>query len=289
MVNKRSGRVASRVTDADAIVAIPQGHWPRKISAVVVGVSLLSILWTFASAKTVQWDQVASYLTFPTILSGALLSVELTLLSMAAATIIGIVGAMMRLSQNRLLRFVAWLYVWVFRGTPLLVQIIFWFNLALFIPRIGIGDWSISTNEVMTSFAAAFIALSLNCGANMTEIVRGGLLAVDTGQAEAAIALGMSRLNATVRIVLPQALRVIVPAAGNQLIGVLKDTALVSVIAAQELLTQAQVIYNRTYLVIELLIVASAWYLLMTSIATLAQQKLEQRLNMSVSGLAPTL
>lgn len=289
MVNKRSGRVASPVTDADAIVAIPQRHWPRKISAVVVGVSLLSILWTFASAKTVQWDQVASYLTFPTILSGALLSVELTLLSMAAATIIGIIGAMMRLSENRLLRFVAWLYVWVFRGTPLLVQIIFWFNLALFIPRIGIGDWSISTNEVMTSFAAAFIALSLNCGANMTEIVRGGLLAVDTGQAEAAIALGMSRLNATVRIVLPQALRVIVPAAGNQLIGVLKDTALVSVIAAQELLTQAQVIYNRTYLVIELLIVASAWYLLMTSIATLAQQKLEQRLNMSVSGLAPTL
>lgn len=273
--------------DPDVIVAVPQRHWGRKVVAVLVGAAAVGVVATFAFSKNIQWHQVWHYLFYQTIRNGALLTVELTVLAMIGGTLIGILGATMRLSANRVLRLVSWVYVWLFRGTPLLVQIIFWFNLALFVPRIGFGSFSVSTNSVMTSFVAALIALTLNCGANMTEIVRGGFLAVDRGQSEAAIALGLSRRTTTRRIVLPQALRVIVPASGNQLIGLLKDTALVSVIAAQELLTQAQIIYNRTYLVIELLLVASAWYLLMTTVATVAQQRLEARLNASVTGRHP--
>lgn len=272
-------------SDADAIVAVPQRHWGRTAAGVLVLAFVALIVVTVARSKNVQWHEVRYYLTYRTILEGSWVTIKLTVLSMIGGVGVGILGALMRLSPSRLLRAVSGLYVWMFRGTPLLVQIIFWYNLALFVPRLGFGSFSVSTNSVMSSFVAALIALILNCGAYMTEIVRGGLLAVDRGQSEAAMALGMSHRTTIARIVLPQALRVIVPTTGNQLIGLLKDTSLVSVIAAQELLTQAQIIYSRTYLVIELLIVASFWYLVMTTVAMFIQRRVEARLNVSVQAV----
>jgi polar amino acid transport system permease protein len=269
-------------SDADAIVAVPQRHWGRAVAAVLVIGFVAFVIVTAATSKNVQWGQVRYYLFYSTILKGSLVTIKLTLLSMLGGVAVGVVGALMRLSPSRVLRTVSGVYVWLFRGTPLLVQVIFWYNLALFVPRLGVGSVSVPTNSVMTSFVAALVALILNCGAYMTEIVRGGLLAVDRGQSEAAVALGLSNRSTVTHIVLPQALRVIVPTMGNQLIGLLKDTSLVSVIAAQELLTQAQIIYSRTYLVIELLIVASFWYLVMTTVVMFAQRQVEARLNISL-------
>ncbi|MFT4220656.1 MAG: amino acid ABC transporter permease [Microbacterium sp.] len=266
------------------IVAIPQRHWGRKVAGVFVAAAALWVVSLFVFTPNINWETVWEYLTFRTIIAGIGVTIVLTVISMIGGAIFGVIAALMRLSQSTVLRTVSWVYLWVFRGTPFLVQIIFWYNLALFLPRIGWGTFSVSTNVVMTSFVAASIALTLNSGAIMAEIIRGGILSVDAGQSEAATALGMSRLNTMFKVVLPQAFRVIVPATGNHLIGMLKETSLVSVIAAQELLTQTQIIYGRNYQVIELLIVASFWYLVMTSICTFLQQRLEARLALSVSG-----
>jgi polar amino acid transport system permease protein len=236
----------------------------------------IAVVYLFA-ASPIQWPEVWSYLAAPAILDGVIVTIELTCLAMAIGIALGIVLALMRTSTIPALSAVSGLYIWLFRGTPLLVQIIFWFNLALFIPRIGFGDFSVSTNTVMTGFVSALLALSLNEGAYMAEIVRGGILGVDLGQVEAARAVGMSKGLAMRRIVMPQALRIIVPATGNQAIGMLKATALVSAIGVQDLLTEAQIIYTKTYLVMELLIVASAWYLLLTGLASLVQKRLERR------------
>lgn len=279
-----------RATDSDVIVAIPQRHWGQVIAAILVVVGLALIVVTAATSKNMQWNQVRYYLFYSTILRGSLLTIELTIISIIGGITVGIIAALMRLSSNRVLKTVSSGYVWLFRGTPLLVQIIFWYNLALFVPRLGVGHFSVSTNSIMSSFVAAIVALTLNCGAYMAEVVRGGILSVDTGQTEAAMAIGLSHRQAMSRIVLPQALRVIVPTTGNQLIGLLKDTSLVSVIAAQELLTQAEIIYSRTFLVIELLMVASFWYLVMTTVASIGQAALERRLGVSThtgTGLRP--
>jgi polar amino acid transport system permease protein len=161
---------------------------------------------------------------------------------------------------------------------PLIVQIFLWFNIALFVPEIGFGSWSVSVNKVITPAIAGFLALGLHEAANMSEIIRSGLQAVDRGQREAAAALGLRPLQVLRTVVLPQAVRLIVPPTGNQAIGMLKASAIVSVIGMQDLLTQAQHIYSRNFLVIELLCVASLWYLAITTVATFGQHKLEQHL-----------
>jgi polar amino acid transport system permease protein len=241
----------------------------------VCTVGVLAVLYVFITADF-AWAEIPRYLFAPQIVYGARITVLLTVASMALGIAIGIVFALMRVSDLVLLRSVSSFYVWLFRGIPLLVQIIFWFNLALFMPRIGFGDFSVSTNVVMGSFTAALIALSLNEGAYMAEIIRGGILAVDSGQVEAARALGIGRGKTFRRIVLPQALRVVIPATGNQLIGMLKATSLVSVIGVHDLLTQAQFIYTKNYLIMELLIVAAIWYLALTAVCSLAQHLLER-------------
>lgn len=261
------------------MVVVRQRHYGQLVAAVVALAAFAGLVIMMATSKSIDWSAVRHYLFYPTILKGTVLTIELTVLSMIGGVLVGIVAALMRLSGNRVLTTLSGGYVWLFRGTPLLVQVIFWYNLALFIPRLGFGSFSVSTNSVMSSFRAALIALILNGGAYMAEIVRGGILSVDPGQTEAAVAIGMSRRAAMLHIVLPQALRVIVPTTGNQLIGLLKDTSLVSVIAAQELLTQAQIIYSRNFLVVELLMVASFWYLVMTTVATIGQRWLERRLD----------
>jgi polar amino acid transport system permease protein len=250
--------------------------WRSWLVAAVCLLAAVAIVYVFATSP-IQWSEVWNYLGSRPILDGVAVTIELTCLSMILGIALGVVLALMRTSTITALATASGLYVWFFRGTPLLVQIIFWFNLALFIPRIGFGDFSVSTNVVMTGFVSALLALSLNEGAYMAEIVRGGILGVDPGQVEAARSVGMSKAMTMRRIVMPQALRIIVPATGNQAIGMLKATALVSAIGVQDLLTQAQIIYTKTYLVMELLIVASAWYLLLTGLASLVQRRLELR------------
>jgi polar amino acid transport system permease protein len=188
----------------------------------------------------------------------------------------------------------SWTYVWLFRGTPVLVQILFWSFISALYPRISFGVpfggpelLHGSANAVITPFVAAILALGLNEGAYMAEIVRAGIISVDEGQTEAAHALGMTRLQTMRRIVLPQAMRVIIPPTGNETISMLKTTSLVSVIAYSELLYSAQLIYSVNYRQIPLLLVASAWYLIMTTVLSIGQYYIERRYSRGASRNLP--
>lgn len=255
---------------------VPVFHWGRYISAFVVLAACGWLVWIFATSENMRWGEVLRYMFDGGILTGLVVTLQLTAISMIAGTILGVIAAIMRMSVNPVLRYVSNAYIWFFRGTPLLVQIILWFNIGLFIPTLHLGFTEIDMNSVITSFVAASLALSLNEGAYMAEIVRAGITSVHKGQTEAASALGLSPAKTMRRIILPQALRIIIPPTGNQAIGMLKATSLVSVIAASELLTQAQIIYMRNYLVIELLFVVSIWYLIVTTVASIGQHYLEQ-------------
>lgn len=224
---------------------------------------------------------VWQYQFAPAILQGLRTTVVLALLAAAIGLALGLLLAVMRLSASPVLRLFSALYTWLLRGTPLLVQILVWGNLALLFEHIG----PFATNAVLTPFVASVVALGLNEGAYMAEIVRAGILAVDRGQLEAASALGMTRALALRRIVLPQALRVIIPPAGNQFISLLKATSLVSVIAGGDLLTAAQNISSANLHTLELMLVATFWYLALTSLTSLGQHFIERRLGRSAGGV----
>lgn len=268
--------------EADVRVAhrMHPGWWVL-VAFVVMGViGLVNMLLT---NPNLQWDVVAKYFTSDRILHGVVVTIELTILAMFFGILLGILTAVMRLSPIKILSSVAWTYTWFFRGTPLLVQIIFWYNIAALFPRVGIGIpfgptwWSADVNQVITPWVAVILALSLNEGAYMSEIVRGGILSVDNGQVEAGAALGMRSSRVMRKIVLPQAMRVIIPPTGNQVIGMLKSTSLVSVTSIAELLYSAQQIYNQNFQTIPLLIVASIWYLIITSVLSVIQYYIERR------------
>jgi polar amino acid transport system permease protein len=237
--------------------------------AIVVLAAAVSV----ARNRRFGWDVVASYFFSTAILKGLLTTVELTVLCMLLGTVLGILLAIMRISSSPVLRSVASAYIWFFRGTPLLVQILFWFNLAALYPTL-LGA---PTNSLISPFAAAVLALSLHEAAYMAEIVRSGIIGVPAGQRLAALALGMRPARILRRIVLPQAMRTILPPTGNQTISMLKTSSLVSVIALSELLYTAQSIYGINYQVIPLLIVASLWYLVVVSLLSVGQRYLEQR------------
>jgi polar amino acid transport system permease protein len=248
-----------------------------------VALCVAGIVKMLFTNPNLQWDVVGEYFFTRRILTGLLVTLELTVFAMLSGILLGILTAVMRLSPIRILSSTAWAYTWFFRGTPLLVQIIFWYNLAALFPRIEIGLpllgptlWSGDSNAVITPFVAALLGLALNEGAYMSEIVRGGIVSVDQGQHEAAVALGMRSGRVMRRIVLPQAMRVIVPPTGNQVIGMLKSTALVSVTSTSELLYTSQQIYNQTFQTIPLLIVASIWYLIVTSVLSVVQYYIER-------------
>lgn len=253
----------------------------RAVVAVAVLAFFVVFVWMFAASPNIRWAVVGQYLFSSQVLSGVGLTLLLTVISMTIGVILGALAALGRLSAVWGCRALANVYIWFFRGTPLMVQVIFMFNLSLFLPFIMLGQWKIDTNTWMTSMMAACLALSLNEGAYMAEYIRGGILGVGTGQREAAISQGMTNGQALRRIILPQALPAIVPAIGNQTISMLKSTSIVSVVAAAELLTQVQVIYNQNFLIIELLIVACAWYLFMVTVASILQYFLERRLGQS--------
>jgi polar amino acid transport system permease protein len=205
-------------------------------------------------------------------------TVVMAVLAMLVGIVLGLVVAVMRLSPNPVLKSVALGYVWLFRGTPLILQLLLWFNLALVFPTIGIpGLWSARAVDVMTPFFSALLGLGINQGAYTSEVMRAGMQSVDAGQYEAAAAIGMGRLKALRRIVMPQAMRVVIPPLGNEFIGLVKATSLASVIQYPELLHSAQNIYYANSRVIELLIVAGLWYLLVVSVLTPLQMLLERR------------
>jgi polar amino acid transport system permease protein len=262
---------------SEDLVVVPLRHWGRWVAAAIsIGVAL-AFVSTLATNDHIEWGAVGTYFFSDSILGGLAVTIELTILSMVIGVLVGVASAVAGLSPNPVLRFLNRSYTWFFRGTPLLVQIIFWFNLALIVPEIGIGPLTADANQLITPFIAALLALSLNEGAYMSEIVRAGIQSVDQGQTDAAHALGLTRGPTMRHIVLPQAMRVIIPPTGNETISMLKSTSLVAVIAAQDLLTRAQLIYSRSFQVIELLIVASLWYLVLTTVASVGQHYLERR------------
>ncbi len=266
----------------EAIKAIPVRHPWRWVSAVAVLLIAADAIYTIATAPHLDWSAVNKYLFQQLIREGAVVTLELTVLAMAIGIGLGIVLAVMRISPNPVMSTVSWVYIWFFRGTPVLVQIFFWYNLNLVLPHIGVGLpgqqlwWQIGTNELISPFIAATLGLGLNEAAYMAEIVRAGIISVEHGQTEAAQALGMNRLLVMRRIVLPQAMRVIVPPTGNESISMLKTTSLAFGAAVPELFTRGQQIASFNFKVVELLIVISVWYLAMTSILTVGQYYIER-------------
>ncbi|MEG9225307.1 amino acid ABC transporter permease [Aeromicrobium sp. Sec7.5] len=265
-------------------------------AAVIVLVLAALLVRSLATNPRFEWSVAWDYVFSRQLAEGALMTLRLTVLCMVIGVTLGIVVAVMRQSDLWLVRRAGDLYVWFFRGTPVLVQIIFWFNLAALYPSIDLGIpgldpfVSLDANELITPTAAALLALGLNEGAYMSEIVRAGLLSVDDGQHEAAQSLGMSRTRIMRRIVLPQAMRVIIPPTGNETIGMLKTTSLVSVVAVADLLYVTQTIYSQTFQTIPLLIAASLWYIALTTILSIGQARLEKRFSRGshTSGPTPT-
>ncbi len=238
--------------------------------------------WSIARNDNFGWHVVGQYFFDPVVIDGLYVSLGLTVVAMAFGIVLGLLLAIARLSKDTLASSLASLYIWFFRGTPLLVQLIFWYNLSTLFPTLSIGipfgptfiSWD--TNSVISPMTAAIAGLALNEAAYMAEIIRGGLLSVDRGQFETAEAFGMTRIRALRRIIIPQAMRSIVPPTGNQLISMIKATSLVSVIAMADLLYSVQSIYNRTFEVIPMLLVAVIWYLLITSVLNIGQSYIER-------------
>jgi len=268
----------------EEIKAVPVRHPGRWVASAIVLVIVASIVRAVVTNSHFQWGVVGHYLFDPRILHGVTITLELTVLSMAIGIVLGILVAVMRLSPNPLISGSSWFYIWFFRGTPLLVQLIFWFNIAALFPTIDLGVpfgpsfIHANGNSLVTPYVAALLGFGLNEGAYMAEIVRAGIIAVDEGQTQAARSLGMTRIQIMRRIVLPQAMRVILPPTGNETISMLKNTSLVLVLGSVfDLLFEASQIYDANFKTIPLLIVASIWYLVMTSVAYVFQYFIERR------------
>jgi polar amino acid transport system permease protein len=238
---------------------------------------VLAVIGHAFAVGQIEWDYVAEFLTVPAIMTGLVNTIVMALLAMVLGIVLGVIFAVMRLSANPVLSLTALGYVWLFRAIPALLQLLLWFNLALVFPTIGIpGLFSVPTVAVMTPFVAALLGLGIQQGAFTAEVVRAGLLSVDRGQYEAAQTIGMTRLQLLRRIIMPQAMRVIVPPVGNEFIGMVKLTSLASVIQYAEILHSAQNIYYANSRVIELLIVASIWYLVVVTALSLIQGRVEK-------------
>jgi polar amino acid transport system permease protein len=261
-----------------AIKAVSVRHYGRWISAVVVLALLALLVNAFATAEKIRWNAVGEKLFDSTVLAGAGRTLLISVLAMVMGVVLGIVLAVMRLSKNPVTSWVAWLYIWIFRGTPVYVQLLIWFNLALIFEYLNLGPlYKDEMVDVMTPFMSALLGLGLNEAAYMAEICRAGLLAVDEGQTEAAHALGMSHGKTLRRIVIPQAMRVIVPPTGNEFINMLKTSSLVYAVTYNELLRATSTIGSTSYAVMEMFFVACIWYLVMTSVFSVFQYYLERR------------
>ena len=279
----------------EPIKAIPARHPGRWVATVVVLIVVAALLKGILTSPNFQWGVFRQYFTADSIGRGIRLTILLTIGAMVMGLIIGIILALMRLSPAPVVSDAAWVYIWLFRGTPLLVQILFWYSIAaltgpnpaLSIPFTNIVLFHLDMNSLVTPIAAGLLALGLNEGAYMSEIVRAGILSVDEGQFEAASSIGMTRLRTMRLVVLPQAMRVIIPPTGNETISMLKTTSLVSIIAVTELLQSARDIYSANYKVIPLLMVTMVWYLIMTSLLSIPQYYLERHYARGASRTLP--
>jgi polar amino acid transport system permease protein len=263
--------------DITGLRIVPRRFYGRWIAAIIILAVFAWIVKAFAEGQ-IAWNVVAQFFTAPAILNGLVNTVIMTACAMALGITLGVIFAVMYMSPNPVLRSSALFYIWFFRGTPLLLQLLLWFNLALVFPKLGIpGIFEMRTVDVMTPFVATLLGLGMNQGAYTAEVIRSGILSVDAGQTEAAKSIGMTRLTALRRIVLPQAMRVIIPPVGNEFISMVKLTSIASVIQYSEILRNAQTIYYANARVIELLIVAAAWYLMVVTLLQIGQYFLERR------------
>ncbi|SDJ51464.1 amino acid ABC transporter permease [Streptomyces indicus] len=274
---------------------VPRRHVGRWTTAALALLLLALVLNSVLRNDAFQWGVVGRYFTTAAVLDGLLLTLWLTGVVMVLGFALGTVLAVMRLSANPVLATLSWGFVWIFRSTPLLVQLLFWFNIGALYPTLSLGIpfgpelLSVKTVNLLGPTLTAVIGLTLHESAYAAEVVRGGIVAVESGQTEAAQALGLSKSRTLRRIVIPQAMRSIVPTAGNMLIGTLKGTSIVSVLAVHDLLYSTQLIYNQTYQVIPLLMVATLWYIAVTSVLSTGQYYVERHYARGTSrSLPPT-
>jgi polar amino acid transport system permease protein len=266
------------------INSVPVRRYGQILTAVILASLGAALVISLAQNENLDYSVVAQYLTAETVMKGLLVTFQLSITSMIIGIALGVLVAVAGMSSNRLMQALSALYVWFFRGVPLLVQILIWGNFGLLFSHLGVGIpftnivfFEVETNAVLTTFVAACIGLALHEAAYMAEVVRGGLMSVDMGQHEAATALGMTSGLAMRRIILPQAMRVIIPPTGNQFISLIKASSLVSVIAGGDLMTAVTDIGASNYRIIETLLVATFWYLVIVSVLSVGQRLLERR------------
>lgn len=275
---------AAQMVDGDDVVVRRRRHPGRWLAGAIIALLAVWLLFAMFTNERFDWNVVGTYLFSPAILKGVGNTLLLTLVGMVLGIVLGVFVAVARLSPNPVLRTVAVAYSWLFRGVPLMVQLLMWYFLAAVVPKLGVGIpfgpglFLIDTNSVMTPMLAAALGLGLSEAAYMGEIVRSGLISVSEGQTEAARAIGMSRVQILRRVVLPQAMRVIIPPTGNEVIVMLKNTSLLIMIGFAELMTTVTTIYSQTFQNIPLLLVASFWYLVLTALLSAIQFLIERRL-----------
>jgi polar amino acid transport system permease protein len=266
----------------DDITAVPVRRPGRWVAAAIVVVIAAALIRSVVTNPHFEWGVVGKYLFDHRVLEGLVLTIQLTVIAMVIGVVLGVLLAVMRQSVNPLVSRASWLYIWFFRGTPVLVQLLFWYNIGALYPKLGLGIpfgpafVHPDVNKLVTAYRAAILGLGLNEGAYMAEIVRAGMISVDPGQTDAAQSLGMTRVQTLRRIVLPQAMRVIIPPTGNETISMLKTTSLASVITVTELLYTSELIFSVNYKTIPLLITASVWYIACTSVLYVGQHYLEK-------------
>lgn len=279
--------------DPASLKVVSARHHARWAAAVAVTVLVAQFVHGLVTNPVWEWGVFRDYVLSETIVQAVWVTLQLTAYATVLGFLLGTVLAFMRLSRSPVLQTVAWTYIWVFRSIPMIVQLVFWFNLSALYKELGVGIpfgpvfWSVDSNSLIGTMGAAIIGLSLHQAAYAAEIVRAGVISVDHGQLEAAAALGIPRLRQIRRIVLPQAMRAILPTAGNEIIGMLKGTSVVYVMSIGELFYRVQVIYGRNGRVIPLLLVATAWYVVLTSLLSIAQYHVEHHFARGVDRTPP--
>lgn len=275
--------------------AVRKKHPGRWVAAGLVLLGLAQVVYLLFTTPGFGWDVVATYLFERSVMKGLLMTLTLTVIAMTMGMVLGVILATFRISTNPVLSSFAAGYIWFFRGTPTLIQLIFFYNISALFPQLVLGlpfggpsFFEVPMNQVVTAFMAAVLCLGLNEAALMAEIIRGGLISVGHGQREAGESIGMPPRRIMNRIILPQAMRFIIPPTGNEVISMVKNTALVSVIALSDLLYSVQAIYNRTFETIPMLIVACVWYLVITSLLNVGQHFIERHYGRSDRNQRPS-
>ncbi len=278
-----SAELGANAAPPEAIKAIPVRHWGRWVAAAVILYLTAALIVSLVRNPNVDVKTIGEFLFKDLTLRGVVVTIELTAVAMVIGMLGGTLLAVMRLSENRVLAWSAWVYIWFFRGTPVFVQILLfgflgalYLKLPLGIPFTGIVFAEAETSRLVGATTAAILALGLNEAAYASEITRAGIISVDTGQTEAALSLGMSPALTMRRIILPQAMRMIVPPMGNETISMLKTTSLVAVISGHEVMSNLQAAYSQNFKIIPLLLVACCWYLFLVTLLTIGQGYLER-------------